>query len=106
MPRSFNVIVHSVVTCVDVSCVVLLNPPESAALLFFLMEKERERPRMELDKEVVKEALRELLNEMPGLRESIAAGPSRSSGTPEVESSAERGGSAPPERSGKRVETM
>ena len=61
---------------------------------------------MELDKEVMKEAWRELLNEMPRLRDSIAAGPSSPSGTPEVESSAERIGSAPPGRSSKHVETI
>ena len=70
------------------------------------MEEERERPRMVLDKEVVKEALRELLNEMPGLRDSTAAGPPRPSETPEAESSAEHIGPAAPGRSGKRVETM
>ena len=70
------------------------------------MEEERERLRMELDKEVMNEALRELLNEMPGLRESTAVGPSRLSGTQEAESSAERIGSAPSGRSGKRIETM
>ena len=56
---------------------------------------------MELDKEVVKEALRELLNEMPKLRESIAVGLSHPSGTQEAESLLEQIGSAPPGRSGK-----